>query len=239
MIIDFHSHILPGIDDGAKNIEESVALLDKLAENNTDIVVATPHFYCQEQSVSQFIENRNAAYEKLKPYIKPEHPKILLGAEVLYNPVLISNDILYDLKIQGTNYMLLEMPYTKIDSVIIENVAKIADFMDIKLIIAHIERYLHFTSFKSLTQLMNLDVLGQINVKSLTDKISTRRACFKLIKMGYVQALGTDIHRMSRPVPFIKDAFPILDKKFGSSFTEKLMKNELDILNDADIDHFF
>ena len=62
MIIDFHSHILPGIDDGSRDIEESIILLDKLAANGTDLVVATPHFYCDEQSVDDFLANRNNAY---------------------------------------------------------------------------------------------------------------------------------------------------------------------------------
>ena len=238
MIIDMHSHILPGIDDGSKDVEESIALLDRLAKNVTDLVVATPHFYAEEQSVSQFVSKRNAAYEKLKPFLKPEHPKILLGAEVLYNPVLVGNELLYDLKIQGTNYILLEMPYKDLTSEIIDNVAAIVDSMDVKVLIAHIERYLNFTSFKNLSNLMDLDVIGQINAKSLT-KMSSRRSCFKLIKKGYVHTLGSDLHRVSKPVPLVKDAFPILDKKFGQGFTNSLMKNEIAILKDVDIEQFF
>ena len=238
MIIDFHSHILPGIDDGSRDIDESIALLDKLAESGTEIVVATPHFYIEEQSVSRFIERRNAAYEKLKPHLKPNHPKIVLGAEVLFSPLLVGNESLYDLKIQGTDFLLLEMPYTPLDNELINNVEKIADFMDLKLIIAHLERYLHFTSFRSLTKLMDLDVLGQMNVKSLS-RFSSRGSCFKLIKMGYVHALGTDIHRIDKPVPLVKEAFRIIDKKFGEGYTESIMQSEQDILNDKDLDHFF
>ena len=238
MIIDFHSHILPGIDDGAKNVEESVALLDMLAENGTDVVIATPHFYSEENSISNFIKNRNEAYEKLKPHLKPNHPKILLGAEVLYNPLLVGKELLYELKIQGTDFVLLEMPYSEIDDDIIDNVAKIANAMDLKLIIAHIERYLHFTSLRSILKLMELDVLGQMNVKSLM-RFSSRRTCFKLIKKGCVHALGTDIHRVSRPVPFVKEAFPIIDKKFGDGFTERIMEKEKAILDNADLEYFY
>ncbi|MBR1723547.1 MAG: histidinol-phosphatase, partial [Ruminococcus sp.] len=114
MKIDFHSHILPGIDDGSKNIEESVALLDIMAADGVDIVVATPHFYCTHRSIHSFLERRNNAYKKLKPYLKPEHPRILLGGEVLYDDILIGKDDLSRLTIQGTNFMLLEMPYTKL-----------------------------------------------------------------------------------------------------------------------------
>jgi len=162
MIIDMHSHILPGIDDGSRNIEESVKMLDRLAEKGTDLVLATPHFYCEEQSITSFLEKRNNAYEQLKPHLKPEHPKILLGAEVLYSPVLVGNEDISKLAIEGTDFVLFEMPYQKITSEIVENVSKIVDFMDVKLLIAHIERYLNFTSFSELSELLDLDVIGQI-----------------------------------------------------------------------------
>ena len=238
MKIDMHSHILPGIDDGSRSIEESLEMLDALAENGTDIVVATPHFYCTEQSISKFLERRNAAYENLEPHLKAEHPQIILGAEVLYDPVLVGNEDISKLVIQGTDFVLFEMPYQKITPDIISNISKIVDFMDVKLLIAHIERYLHFTSFSDLSKLMDLDVLGQINVKSLM-RHSSKKACFKLIKKGYVHALGTDYHRFNNPVPHIRDAVEILDKKFGKGFTNHLIKNEAYILKNESLDYFF
>ena len=51
MLIDFHSHFLPQIDDGSRSIEESVKILDIMAKGGIDSIVATPHFYCTEQSV--------------------------------------------------------------------------------------------------------------------------------------------------------------------------------------------
>lgn len=238
MIIDMHSHILPGIDDGSRNIEESVKMLDRLAEKGTDLVLATPHFYCEEQSITSFLEKRNNAYEQLKPHLKPEHPKILLGAEVLYSPVLVGNEDISKLAIEGTDFVLFEMPYRKITSEIVENVSKIVDFMDVKLLIAHIERYLNFTSFSELSELLDLDVIGQINAKSL-EKSSSRRACFKLIKNGYVHAIGSDYHRIDSTHIQVADAFSILDKKFGDGFTDGLMKNQVYILKNESIGFFY
>ncbi|MBQ9375365.1 MAG: histidinol-phosphatase [Ruminococcus sp.] len=238
MIIDMHSHILPGIDDGSRNVEESVKLLDSFAERGIDLVVATPHFYCEEQSINRFLEKRNKAYEELKPHLKPEHPKILLGAEVLYSPILVGNDDISKLAIEGTDFVLFEMPYQRLTEDIIENVSKIVNFMDIKLLIAHIERYLYFTSFSELSELMDLDVIGQINVKSLM-KSSSKRACFKLIKNGYVHALGTDYHRIDRPCSHVDEAYKILDKKFGEGYTDHLMHNALEILKNESLSYFY
>ena len=54
MKIDFHSHILPQIDDGSGSTEETVKILDLMAEDNVDIVAATPHFYCGQTSIDIF-----------------------------------------------------------------------------------------------------------------------------------------------------------------------------------------
>ena len=85
---------------------------------------------------------------------------------------------------------------------------------------------------------MDLDVLGQINIKSLM-KSSSKRACFKLIKKGYVHALGSDYHRIDKPVPHVVDAFEILDKKFGNGYTNHLIKNEVHILKNDSLEYFY
>lgn len=234
MYIDFHSHFLPGIDDGSRNVEESLKILDEMSNSGTKIVVATPHFYCSEQSVDKFLKNRNAAYQKLIPHLKPNHPKILLGAEVLYDSALIRYEDLYKLCIQGTNFLLLEMPYTQLTDKIIGGVSEIVDSEEIKVLVAHIERYLHFTSMKELEKLMNLDVIGQINAKSLT-KFSSKRTCFKLIQDGFVHVLGSDYHRIDRGDVTVDKGFEIICNKFDD-FDKFALENGKAILSDQPLD---
>ena len=57
-IIDFHSHILPGIDDGARNLETSMAMLDQIRQQQIDIMVAKPHFYAMKDRVDTFLYKR-------------------------------------------------------------------------------------------------------------------------------------------------------------------------------------
>ena len=233
MKIDFHSHILPGIDDGSQNIEESVALLDIMAADGVDIVVATPHFYCTHRSIHSFLERRNNAYVKLKPHLKPEHPKILLGAEVLYNDILVGKEDLSRLTIQGTNFMLLEMPYQKLTEKHFDGVDKIISELDVKVIVAHIERYLNFTGYKSLADIMELEVLGQINAESLMHWKSRSR-CFKLIKDGYVQLMGTDMHRIERGDAALGQGIEVVEKKFGSDFVAEMERCGEMVLGDKE-----
>lgn len=229
MKIDFHSHILPGIDDGSRNIEESVTLLDMMAEDGVDIVCATPHYYSHEISIEKFVERRNNAYERLKPHLKPNHPKILLGAEVLYNHSLVQCEDLSKLCLQGTDYLLWEMPYSKITPDIISDTESIGYSTRIKIMVAHIERYLNFTDYSDLADLMSLDVIGQINAKSLTS-FSSRRNIKKLIKDGFVYVMGTDYHRPTSGHVLLGEGEKIIEKKFDGRMIKRIADNGEKIL---------
>ena len=54
-VIDFHSHVLPGIDDGSRNSEESLGMLQLSASQGIDVMAATSHFYATEERISSFL----------------------------------------------------------------------------------------------------------------------------------------------------------------------------------------
>ena len=64
-MIDFHTHILPGIDDGAKDVSVSAAMLEMEKEQGVNEIVLTPHYYGKFYSPTDFVRRRAAAYEKL------------------------------------------------------------------------------------------------------------------------------------------------------------------------------
>lgn len=231
MLIDFHSHFLPEIDDGSRSIDESVQILDVMAKSGVDLIVATPHFYCTEQSSDKFIERRDRAYKRLEPHLKDEHPEIRFGAEVLYDHSLVNYEKLPDLCINETSWLLLEMPYCDLSDKIIDGVAAITDRGDVKVYVAHIERYLNFTPMKKLEKLMQLDLIGQINAKSLTT-FKTRRQCMKLINNGYVHLLGSDYHRIGRGDITVDKGYEIIGKKHPN-FEKFAEKNGKKLLNDC------
>ena len=66
-MIDFHTHILPGMDDGSKDVRESVSMLRLEGKRGIDTVCLTPHFYAEQNSPEQFLERRKRAWQKLKP----------------------------------------------------------------------------------------------------------------------------------------------------------------------------
>ena len=95
-IIDFHSHVLPGIDDGSRSVEESIAMLQAEAAQGIRHVVATPHFYPHHDSPEHFLEKRREAEEALRREMKhhPGLPELSIGAEVYFKATNV--DGVYD-----------------------------------------------------------------------------------------------------------------------------------------------
>ena len=67
-MIDFHTHILPKVDDGSRSLEQSLAMLNELKKQGVKKLVATPHFYANDESVESFLERRNRVYAELKEF---------------------------------------------------------------------------------------------------------------------------------------------------------------------------
>ena len=106
--IDFHSHILPGIDDGAKNAETSLAMLSMAAAQHVDVMIATPHFYASHDRIERFLEKREVAWQKLQNAVAETetadaYPKLYTGAEVAFFDGISRADDIRKLTIAGTN----------------------------------------------------------------------------------------------------------------------------------------
>ena len=119
-MIDFHSHILPGMDDGSKNVEESLQILKLMADQGIDKVAATPHFYASlsGESPEEFLIRRNTAEQMLRERIKNEEglPQIFCGAEVKYFRGMSGVEDLKKLTLQGTELLLVGCAHVIISS---------------------------------------------------------------------------------------------------------------------------
>ena len=111
MIVDFHSHFLPAIDDGAQSPEVSVQMVNISKSQNVDILVATHHFSMNNVSLNIARIKRNTAYRAFKEAAETagiELPEIRLGFEVRNNIDLLLIDDLDSLCIEGTKTILLD-----------------------------------------------------------------------------------------------------------------------------------
>ncbi len=222
---DWHSHILPGVDDGSKSVEESLALLEMLKAQGMDNVAATPHFYADRQSLDSFLENRGSALEALKARLPEEAPRILCGAEVLYYPGISVLDGLRKLHIEGTSVLLMEMPEAKWPESTLREIISIASQGRRTLVLAHVERCMPYQAKGTWERLLSSGVLMQANASAFLDGFRSRRA-FAALAAGKLHFLGSDCHNTTTRAPRIGQALERIEKKLGWEAVEELQEAE-------------
>ena len=216
-MLDFHTHILPSVDDGSKSVDESIEILSMLSEQSVKTVVASSHYYAEHESPEQFLERRNLAYNKLSPMLKPHHPKILLGAEVRYYEGISRMQALKSLCIEGTDLLLLEMPFARWSSSMLKEIRAIACSGEVRVVLAHIERYLAMQEKGIIDRLHEDGILVQTNASFFADFL-TRRNAIRLLKKSSFDFIGSDCHGAERRPPRISQARDVIIKKLGEEF---------------------
>ena len=201
-MIDFHTHILPAVDDGAKTEEISAQMLRALQDQGVGEVLLTPHYYAQKRSAEAFLTARNEAFEKICTAV-PDGMKIRLGAEVRLTGVNDpSDDALCSLAIEGTKCVLIEFPFLQTWSLhLIERVRSFTTETGYIPVLAHVERYIPILSKpKILQELMEAGCLFQVNTGAFYQK-PVQRFALTLLKKDMVHCLGTDAHDLENRAP--------------------------------------
>lgn len=220
-MIDFHSHILPRIDDGSRSMEETLSLLRMLSGQGVDLVAATPHFYAPRQPLARFLELREAAYERVRDSLKkasvPGLPDIRPGAEVWYYPGISRLEGIRDLQLQGTKLLLLEMPAERWSAYTLQEVLDLNCSGALTVVLAHIERCLPYQKNSVWETLSENGVMMQMNASFLLSW-RTRGKALKWLSRGQVQWLGSDCHNLAERAPHMGEALEHIRKKMGDGF---------------------
>lgn len=222
--VDFHSHILPGIDDGSKTVEESIALLRMEAEQGIDCIVATPHFYPRYDSPNKFLARRAEAEVRLREAIanEPALPEVIVGAEVYFFRGMSQSEFLSELTIGGKQCILIEMPPAPWSEDIYRELEAIWDKWGITPIIAHIDRYIGpFRTYGIPKRLSQLPVLVQANANFFLEK-ATARMAMRMLKAEQIQLLGSDCHNLTSRKPNLGSALERIRQKLGEGVVEKI-----------------
>lgn len=229
-MIDFHTHILPGIDDGSKNADESISMLKMLSEQSVDTVVASPHFYPRKSDVDTFLEKRNNAFEKLKEISPESVSNVLLGAELYFFDGISRADELPKLTIGKSRLLLIEMPFECWAERTVQELLTLTCRNDIIPVLAHIDRYLDMQKPQTIRAIIDRGILMQVNADSLL-RFFARRRLLGMLAGGEIQFLGDDCHNtVSRP-PIIEKAKTVIEKKLGKEFFESFDNNSRKYLN--------
>ncbi len=199
-LVDFHSHILPFMDDGAKNDSIGESMLVMLLGQGIHTVYATPHFIPSMESIDSFLLRRDRAYTKLQT-TKAPLPEIKLGAEIRVDYGISELD-LSALALRDTRALLLELPVGSFSHALSKEIFQICNKDFYIPIIAHIDRYSLYKKedYNVLAELP--DVVFQINISSLST-FRGRHLAHKLIRQGNRVLFSSDCHNItSRPPNF-------------------------------------
>lgn len=197
-MIDIHSHILYGIDDGAHDLDETIDMCRDAYENGCDSLVLTPHFF-DFKLLHEFIKERDRKIDILTDaLLEEEIPiKIYSGAELFLSNRLFAAENLDCLTINNSRYMLCEMPLGPFRT---DNVTMWFDELldrGYTPILAHPERYLEFhRDFSLVDELLDRPILFQVNVDSLRGKNGPEPQAMALdfIKRGFATLIASDAH---------------------------------------------
>lgn len=212
-MIDFHTHILPSMDDGSRSIRESLDMLAKLKKQGIEKVIATSHFYANEDTPAHFLRRRDVSIKKLRASYVQEIPEIILGAEVYYFPGISYCEEIRNLVIEGSDLLLLEMPYGNWNEQILLEIEALSRNLEVRVVIAHIDRYYaHRRNRKYIQKLLNMDVLIQVNIDSFLI-IRSRGLMLKLLRENRIDCLGSDCHNMSKRSPKWDEFYKYISKK--------------------------
>ncbi len=213
MMTDYHTHVLPGIDDGARNPQISEAMLQCLQEQGVHRVVFTPHFYAhRERSVARFLEKRQQAFAAMSGIETPL--EMQLGAEVALESGLADLEGIEQLAISGTSLILLEPSYYGFQKSTLEMVHNIAAEHNLRPVIAHLHRYVSFYSKSELEQFLKLNAVFQVNMDAFSNW-KERQFVKELLKREKEIVFGSDCHNLDTRKP----EWDVLQKKLKD--TEK------------------
>ena len=220
-MIDWHSHVLPAMDDGSRDMAQSIALLKMQIAQGVDTVVATPHFHANDESVDHFLDRRAKACEALKGEISDLSLQILQGAEVRYYQGIARMKELKKLCIEDTKLLLLEMPFGKWTEYMVRELEELSRIGGLQIILAHVERYPSMQSYDTRERILQSGILMQVNASYFLSFLTKRKA-LSLLRDGYIHLLGSDCHNTESRPPLLEGAFSVIEKKMGREFLENM-----------------
>ena len=225
-MLDVHTHILPGMDDGSRNPEQSLAMLARQTQQGVNTVVLTPHYDAAREAPAEFVQRRALAEGALLAALgDADAPRLLSGAEVAFFEGISSIENPEALCIGNTGFMLLEMPFCTWSRRMLGELSILQEVRGVKLILAHVERYRTFQPAGLLEELRRSGILLQCNT-SFFLRWQTRRLALSMLRKQMISFVASDCHGLDHRPPNLGDAMALIGKKLGSPALDFLQSQE-------------
>lgn len=232
-MIDLHTHVLPGIDDGAKSLEESVEMCRMAAADGCRAVVATPH---QRRGI-WWNSDREAIQKlarKVQAAVGPE-PRVLLGGEIHVDSELLAEVELLPggglLPLAGSKYLLIELDHHGSSSGSGSEAAQLVHELAVvgwRPVLAHPELIPWLAGDVELTRrLVSLGALVQVTAMSVTGDFgrAPTAAVNALLDAGLVHFIASDCHGVQRRPPGLQRAYQAVVARWGAEMAKRLVSD--------------
>ena len=228
-MVDLHTHILPGMDDGAATADISIAMLKKQAEQGVRAVVLTPHLYRERENVGHFLSRRERAMARLQTAIdalpeaeREQLPRLILGAEVAWRPNMRHWENLESLCIGSTRNLLLELPNTTWNDQVLNTIYNLLN-QGITPVLAHLDRYLQPRRRSAVEHVLSMGVPVQISAGALNRPLIGRKL-IRFMEQEQNVVLASDCHNMASRLPDMAEGVERLRKKLNQEKVEAILQ---------------
>lgn len=232
-LVEMHSHIMPGIDDGSKDIETSLKMIERLKEQGATKIVLTPHYYSDTISLDDFLRNRDKAFNALLKEMPSGYPELIPAAEVFISPYLFNNENIKDLCVGSSNYVLIEHPFVaKFNDRDYDRLLNLYCDYKVKPILAHVERYKALMDDKyKLEDLIEIGCMPQVNISSFSDAPRRiKKKLFKFLNAGQIMLIGSDCHNLDTRPPEYEEGIKAIINECGEQTVNRLIQNANNLL---------
>ena len=233
--VDLHTHILPGIDDGASNADVSLALVKEEVQQGINQIVFTPHFDPLNDNIEDFLKRREDAWKVLQTKLSgtdiDNHIDFRKGAEIRYSTTLTDLGGLNSLCFSGTKVLLIEFSphyYPKF----VEDVIYRLQLKGFVILLAHVERFSWLRKEPELLyRLVCSGVYAQFNADAILNDSEKFFFIQSMLKCGLVHGIGSDTHNIEKRPPSIQKAESLLAKKTSPEMIQYLNQFSIDLLS--------
>lgn len=233
-MIDIHSHLIPEIDDGAKDIETTIKMIEIYKQQGVDNVIATPHYFPPyfentKEIITKKVEEINSKLNERNIDFNIYPGSEIFGTKEVYDEIKKGNIQ----TLNNSRYILMEFDYKHFPDYGMDLIYEL-HLLGYRVIIAHPERYYYIIKEPMfLNTLIDEGCLIQLNTTSITGLFGkdVQKTALRIIENGAFNFIATDAHTTNGRGPFFEKSFELI-KKINKDFsqnmskeTEKLIKN--------------
>lgn len=229
-MIDIHAHILPGIDDGAEDMYDTLEMARMAADSGVDKIIATPHCNIPGMYGNYFGREYIDRYESVVRAVRKEKIpiEILPGMEVFSTedlPELIVNHKIMPLN--QSRYILMEFAFDE-DPEFADSILKRVEEVGARPVIAHAERYEFIQDYPQIAyQWRKRGYIIQVNKGSILGRFGRNalRCAQQMLSHNLVSVMASDAHSPFRRTPYLQDAYEVVCEQYSKKIADLLFQH--------------